>query len=173
MTTRERNLLIFVGVVMLGGLAYNFGFKMPDSSNQDQDQSIRIDEAYRLIRSQHNIVAHHQVIQTRLTDLQNKFYSVGDIQGAQISLLNLVEQIAYSTQLDVQQKNMIRFTDNLIGVAIEGKTNPESLIKFLQRTTEAKIGMKIQRMQIHVLPESKSLNYQITLSSLLVKRNGN
>ena len=52
---------------------------------------------------------------------------------------------------------------------MEGKANPESLIRFLQRTTQDHIGLRIQRLQLHSLPDSKQLNYQVTLISLLVK----
>ncbi len=171
MTTRERNLLILAGTVILGGIAYNLLSGSWFTPGVPKSGSFKLEEANRLLRSQHNIVNRHQAAMKRLTTLEKRFFSNDNIEQAQINLLKVVEEIASRTQLGVQQKNMIKFEDDLIGVALEGKTTPESLIRFMQQTTESITGLRIYRLQVHTLAEQKLLSFQITISSLLVNKN--
>jgi hypothetical protein len=174
MTARERNLWIGVAAVVVLGLGYSFLFGMfapaptPTSVDMRQKALVDYDGATRLLRSARNITARNAVVAEKLKVLQAMFGLKTAPDLAVIKLLQATEKIAAECNLTVEQKNIIRYSDTLIGVSFEGKTNSESLFKFIQRTTESRFGIKISRLQLHVLPDQKLLNYQIVVSSLLL-----
>jgi hypothetical protein len=169
MTGREQRLLIVVGVVILGGLAFNFWPRITNSAETNSDSDSRLHEADHLLRFRQNIIVRNDTVNAELKGVQNRFYPAANLESSKLSLLKEVEAIVVQTNLDVQQKNMVNIHDDTIGIALEGKANPESLIRFLQRTTQDRIGLRIGRLQIHSLPDSKQLNYQVTIITLLVK----
>ncbi len=174
MTSRERNLLIGVVAVIILGLGYNFLFGVfapaPTSTsiNRGQEVLVDYDGAIHLLRSAGNITARNAVIAEKLKILQAMFGSKTAPDLGAIKLLQETEKIAAECSLSVEQKNIIRYSDSLIGVSFEGKTNSESLLKFIQRTTESRFGIKVSRLQLHALPDQKVLNYQIIVSGLLL-----
>ena len=168
MTQREQRILIVVGVIVCGGLVFNFWPRGTDSIAVT-NSGAQIHEADHLLRSRLNIIARNKVVTAKLHVLQKRFYPTNTLEISKVNLLKEVEGIATQSNLDVQQKNMVSFHDDTIGVALEGKATPESLVRFLQRTTQDRIGLRIQRIQIHSLPDTKQLNYQVTLITLLVK----
>ena len=171
MTTRERNLWIIVVAVVIGGIGYSifFGILAPPTTSDTTTKSlIDYDSATRLLSSAQNIITKNDTVNRRLDTLVKMFYPKTKLDEAQIALLKETEEIATQANLTVDQKNMVRYSETLIGVAIEGKTKPESLFKFMQKTTESRLGLKINRVQVHALPEQKMLSFQIVVCSLLL-----
>lgn len=169
MTTREKSLLALVGAAIAGWLLFNYAAERPVFMGKAQSPKGRLAEAQRLLRSSLNIEAYHRLSLKSLQALEKRFLPAGDPEKAEIELLQEVEDLAYQAQLSLQRKNIVHFNDNAIGVTLEGKSSPESVFRFMQQTTVSQIGLRIWRLQLHVLPESKMLNYQITLNSLLVE----
>lgn len=174
MTKREQHLIILVVVVIAGWMVYRF---WPQDQEQAQsggslqgNQPIRLEEANRLLRSRQNILVRNRDGKKELKAYLSRFYSSAHPEEANLALLKTVEGLAAQTGLAVQQKNMAIFRDNTIGVSLEGKTGPESLIRFLQLTSQNSLGLRINRLQIHSLPESKQLSYQVTVITLMVKK---
>jgi hypothetical protein len=169
MTKREQHLVLLAGIVIVGWLAFHFWPRTTQSSEINENNAFRLVEADRLFRARQNIMAQSKAVTAELKRVKERFYIAANPENAKISLLKAVEGIAMQTNLAVQQKNMVSIHDDTIGVALEGKTSPESLICFLQMTAQSPIGIRIYRLQIHSIPESKQLNYQVTVISLLVK----
>ena len=169
MTAREQKLLLLVGIVIVGGLAFNYWPRVDNSAGQNTDNGFRLQEAVRLLRLRSNIIARNKALTAELKALQGRFFSAVNVDTAKLSLLKTVEAIAAQGNLAVQQKNMVSIHDDTIGVALEGKTSPESLVRFLHLTVQNPTGLRVYRLQIHSLPEAKLLNYQVTVITMLVK----
>jgi hypothetical protein len=169
MTAREKKLLILVAVVITAGMAYNYWPRMDQSSAANGINGSGLIEANRLLQLQPNIINRNKAVRAELKTLQERFYSTANVETAKINLLKEVEAIAAQSNLAVLQKNMVSIHDDTIGVALEGKTNTESLIRFLYLTAQDHIGLRIYRLQIHSLTDVKQLNYQITVITMLVK----
>lgn len=170
MKTSERNLWIFVGVVVVVGLTINFFMGMLNPPVLDSAGNVGFEEATRLLRASQNIKARNQAVKERLDSLESKFYSVGHLEETKISLLKVVESIANTCNLEVQQKNVLEIEEGVIGVSLEGKTRPDILFRFVHSATTANIGLRIKRFQIHSLPDQKLLSYQIVVISLLIEK---
>ena len=174
MTVRERNLVIGVAVIIALGLGYNFLFgffaPQPDSipANLGSVAPGDYESAVRILRDERNITDRNTKVAAKLKILQTMFGSKAKADEASIRLLQETEKIAANSNLVIEQKNIVRFSETLIGVALEGKTNPESLLRFIQRTTESRIGIKVNRLQLHAIPNQKLLNYQIVVCSMLL-----
>lgn len=174
MTKREQHLIIVVIIVIAGWLVFRFWPRDQEAAKStalmNNSRQFSLEEADRLLRSRPNIQARNLAVKKELKAYRGRFYTSISPENATIALLKTVESLAAQTNLAVQQKNIARFHDDTIGVALEGKTGTESLIRFLQLTSENSIGLRIQRLQIHSLPESKQLSYQVTVITLLVKK---
>jgi hypothetical protein len=169
MTVREGKLLILAGIVIVGGLAFNYWSRADKSAGENSDNGSRLLEADRLLRLQANITARHKASTAELKALQGRFFSAAGAETAKLSLLKTVEAVAIQSNLAVHRKSMVSFRDDTIGVALEGKTSPESLIRFLHLTVQNQTGLRVHRLQIHSLPDAKQLNYQVTIISMLIK----
>ena len=169
MTTRERNIIIIVvaAIVIIVGYNIFFGLFAPPV-NLDGKERIDLDKANRLLSSARNVTDKSRLITGRLNKLKAMFYPKAKLDEAEIGLLKEAESIAATCNLVVEQKNMIRYSDGLIGVTLNGKTTPESLFRFMHQTTESRFGIKISRLQVHVMEEQKLVEYQIAVSSLLL-----
>jgi hypothetical protein len=172
MTGREKNLAILVGAVVLIGLGYKFVSGDITSPWSGGTQSTNLEGAYRLLRSELNVTARSQAVEKRLDTLQAKFLDSGNLDDSKIKLLKEVESLVAQCNLEVTQKNLVQISKSEIGVTLEGKTKPESLFRFIWQTTQAKIGLKISRLQIHTLTEQKTLSFQVVVGTLLVDKKG-
>jgi hypothetical protein len=172
MTGREKNLAILVGAVVLIVLGYKFVSGDIPSPWSGGAQNTSLEGAYRLLRSELNVTARSQAINKRLDALQAKFLEAGNPEESRIKLLKEVENLVAQSNLEITQKNLVQINKSEIGVTLEGKTKPESLFRFIWQTTQAQIGLKISRLQIHSLTEQKTLGYQIVVSTLLVDKKG-
>lgn len=168
MTAREKIILYGVGTIIIGSIAFNLMVANGDSSRNRDEGIPDLQRANRLLRSRLNINERSQVAAARLSVLQAKFLATGKMDEAQLNLLKMVEELAMESNLEVAQKNMLRYADNTIGVLLEGKTTNEALIKFMQRTTQAQLGLRVNRLQIHCLPEQKLVSYQLTIITMLI-----
>ncbi|MCL6589769.1 MAG: hypothetical protein K6U80_07440 [Firmicutes bacterium] len=170
MTTRERNLLAVVGIVMILGLGFNI---LMNQSTDTENAGINVfayEEASRLIKSSLNLENRNKVVAERLDALETRFFSLEAPDQALNQLLQEVERIAAESRLMIEQKSQHRFPDNLIGIRLAGKSSPDSVYLFLQKTTESKIGMKINKLQLHCIEEQRLLDFQIVVVSLLIEK---
>jgi hypothetical protein len=170
MTKRDQQLIILVAVVIVGGLVFRFWPRAAQATGTIGDINYHLHEAERLLRGRQNITTRDKAVTAELGKLQTRFFSAVDPENAQISLLKAVENLANQAALGVSQKNLVSMHDGSIGVALEGKTSPSSLIRFLYLTSQDRIGQRIYRLQIHSLPETEQLNYQVTVITLLIKK---
>lgn len=171
MTTRERNLVLIIVPVIVAIVVYSlfFGVFAPSApTDLGGKATIDFDNANQLLRSKRNILKRNQIITARLNKLKVMFYPKTKPDDAEIALLKETETIAAACNLNVEQKNMMRYSETLIGVTLNGKTTSESLFKFMQQTTESRMGMQISRLQVHAFPDQKQIDYQIAVSSLLL-----
>ena len=172
MTGREKNLLIIVGVIMVAGLGYNLFQGTIAPSGTGAESNSDLEGVNRLLRSRGNINSRNQAVAKRLDLFQAKFYDLNKPEEARIALLKEVEGLVALAGLEVNQKNLVQFSKNEIGVALEGKGKPESVFKFIWQTTQAKTGLKLHRFQAHSLSDQKLLNYQIVVTTLLMDKKG-
>ncbi len=172
MTAKERNLWLGVGIIIVGTLLYQYfsqGFA-GGSTQGDARQAARFDlqTAERLLASRDNLEAKHRAVRSRLNQLKQRFFATTDPEQAGVELLKAVEKLTVSSGLEVQAKSTSKLTGQVIGVTLEGKTTPASLIRFLYEVKAGTFGLKIKRLQTHSLPDKSLLNYQIVIISLLV-----
>ncbi|HEX3046453.1 MAG TPA: hypothetical protein VHY08_16975 [Bacillota bacterium] len=172
MTTRERNLLAIVGVVMILGLGFNYlmnrssNTEIPDSGN-----TFALDEATRLLKSSRNLESQSQVVAGQLDALEDRFFSLKDPDQAKIKLMIEVEKIAAETHLMIEQKQPnIPFPNNVIGVLIAGKSAPDSIYLFMQKITLSKSALKISKLQLHSIEEQRLIDFQMVVVSLLIEK---
>jgi hypothetical protein len=172
MTKREQRLVILVAVVIAGWMIFRFWPRNQETLKGlgNENYQFNMNEADRLLRSRLNISARNKAVRDELKSYRSRFYNSDNPENAKIVLLKTIDGLAAQTGLAVQQKNIVNFHNDTIGVTLEGKTGPEPLIRFLQSTSQNTIGLRIQRLQIHSLPESKQLSYQLTVMTLLVKK---
>jgi hypothetical protein len=172
MTVREKNIVIIGAVLVVGVLLYNFlfGAFAPSADSQLGGSSVQMDydTAFRLLQRAPYVTEYNKQITTKLKKLKDMFYPKSRVEEAEIDLLKETEQIAAACNLSIQQKNIIRYSETLIGVTLDGKTSPDSLFRFMQKTTESRLGLKINRLQIHTMNDQKLVDYQISVSSMLL-----
>ena len=171
MTTRERNLLAIVGVVMILGLGFNYLMNRSSDTEVTDTSVLAFDEASRLLKESRNIESRNKVFEERLDGLEERFYSLKDPDLAKIKLLEEVEKIAAESHLMIDQKNPnIPLPNNLIGVQVAGKSAPDSIYLFLQKITQSKIALKINKLQLHSIEEQKLIDYQMVVVTLLIEK---
>lgn len=170
LTKREKNLWLIVGTAVLAMLVFNFVY-----NNLDRFKGITVDasdlgETRRLLRSERNIIARQGAVNTALADLEKGFLSASDPESAKIALLQEVESLAGAIGLAVDQKNLLQLEKDVIGVSIEGNTEPATLIRFLHGAATVRLGLDVRRLQVHANEKTKQLKYQIILQLLLVEK---
>ena len=175
MTKREQNLWLAVAVAAIISLGYflmqaGTGFSRATLNTPNSKNEIR--EAYRLLSSTENIKARHRAVLNNLAELSVRFLASENPDLAQIQLLKEVENIAAACNLAVQNKNTLKFSDQEVGVALEGKASSEAVISFIHQISNSQMALIIKRLQLHSSLEKRSLSYQIVLSTHLIKREG-
>ena len=110
MTKREQQILILVGVVICGGLVFNFWPRVAaDSTEVNGNSGSQLHEANHLLRSRLNIIARNKDITAKLNVLQKRFFTKSNLETSKVNLLKEVEGIAAQSNLDVQQKTWLVF----------------------------------------------------------------
>lgn len=170
LTQRERTLWLIVGIAVCGMFAFNIIYRNLDRLNTPGVKASELEETRRLLRSGQNITARREAADKALAKLQGRFLNASDPETAKIQLLKEVETIINMVGLPVEQKNLLQLEQNVIGVAIEGNTDPAVLISFLHASATARLGLNLKRLQAHVNEKNKQLKFQIILQSLLVEK---
>lgn len=169
MTGREIKLWIVVGSVVAGALFYNMLSPMFLQTEDQPSTNINEEEAFRILRAEDNIKARNQAALARYQQLSEGFYRIKDQAAAELDILEVVEEIAANSGLRITLKNTVQPSPTEIGVALEGTTGSEMFFRFLQQLTEAPVGFKVKRLQLHSLPEKRELDYQVVISVLMIK----
>ncbi len=167
---REQIICLAVGIAVGGMLIFNIIYRNLDRLQTTGINAADLEETRRLLRSERNIMARRQAADKALITLQGRFLDATDPEKAKIELLKEVETLINTVGLTVEQKNLIQLEPNIIGVAIEGNSEPAVLIRFLHATTVTRLGLNIKRFQAHVNEKTKQLKYQIILDLLLVEK---
>ena len=102
--------------------------------------------------------------------LINSFLDASNPETAKIQLLQEVEKLAAALSLAVDQKNLLQLGEDLIGVALEGSTDPATLIRFLHGAATNRLGMNLKRLQIHANQKTEELKYQVIIQLMLVDK---
>ncbi|HYH01552.1 MAG TPA: hypothetical protein VEC37_00480 [Bacillota bacterium] len=169
MTGREIKLWIAVGLVVAGALLFNMLSPYFMQTADQSATSVNEEEAFRILRAEDNIVARNQAALARYQQLCEGFYRIKDRTAAELDILEVVEEIAANNGLRITLKNTVQLAPTELGVALEGTTGSEMFFRFLQQLTEAPVGFKVKRLQLHSVPEKRELDYQVVISVLMVK----
>jgi hypothetical protein len=169
MTARERTIWITAGCIVGLALVYNLGYRNLEQLQDTVEPGGQLQEARRLLGAEANLRARSSAVTGRLTQLRSRFYRQNQSQQTKLELLRLVEERAVHCGLSVQLKNTVAYSNEEIGVSLEGIASPETIIKFLQQVTVAPIELKVKRVQLHSVPEQRALDYQIAVSTLVVE----
>lgn len=167
---RERNLLIMVGIAVLAMVGFNFYYNNSDSFKTGAVDAGDLEETRRLLRSEHNLIARQKAVTEALAEIERSFLDVSNPEAAKIEFLQEVEKLAGAIGLAVDQKNLLQLEQDVIGVALEGSTDPATLIKFLHGAATNRLGMNLKRLQIHANQKTKDLKYQLIIQLLLVDK---
>lgn len=169
---RERNLLIMVGIAVLAMVGFNFyyNYNNSDSLKTSAVDAGDLEEARRLLRSERNLIARQEAVTEALAEIERSFLDVSNPEAAKIEFLQEVENLAGAIGLAVDQKNLLQLEQDVIGVALEGSTDPATLIKFLHGAATNRLGMNLKRLQIHANQKTKDLKYQLIIQLLLVDK---
>lgn len=169
MTHRERNLWLIVGAVLIVCvLSWWLTQGSAAPAAPDKQTGFTLKEAHRLLKFEKNIRARDEQVQTRLNQLTRRFFSADHPEQAQIDLLNEVEKLAAASGLTIMNKHTLRFGENEIGVALEGKSSSQAVFSFIYQTAKVQSGLKIKRLQLHRHLDGKVLSYNIAVSSMLL-----
>lgn len=167
---RERILWLIVGVSVCAMLIFNFIYRNLDHLQISRVDASELEETRRLLRSGQNIIARRQAAEKALVKLQDRFLDISQPETAKIQLLKEVEALINRVGLPVEQKNLLQLEPGIIGVAIEGNTEPATLIRFLHASSTTHLGLSLKRFQTHTNEKTKQLKYQIILQLLLVEK---
>ncbi len=170
LSKREKNLWLIVGTAVLGMLVFNLVYNNLDRFNGVNVDASELGETRRLLRSERNIMARQQAINAALADMEKGFLASSDPESAKIALLQEVERLTGAHGLAVDQKNLLQLEKDVIGVALEGNTEPETLIRFLHAAATTRMGLDVKRLQAHANQKTKQVKYQIILQLLLVEK---
>lgn len=169
MTARETKLWIIVGTVVAGALLFNLLYPHFTQTLNQPAVTVSREEAVRILRAEDNIRARNQAVVSRYQQLCRRFYLLKKPAEAELNILKVVEELAYSNEVPIKLKNTVRLPTAEIGVALEGTAGSKSFFRFLQQLTQAPVCFKIKRMQLHSIPEKRVLEYQLVLSVLMVE----
>lgn len=170
LTKREKTLWALVGIVGLLWLGYQLIGRYQEHPDREAVNGAALTEAYHTIRSEANIDARFLATNQHLKKMKERFLNIVKLDKAQIVLLKEVEKLTYQANLGVGQKNLIRESNQVIAVSLEGTAKSEEIIRFLQLMTTSQLALKVKRIQIHANPESRELKYQIIVETLLVEK---
>lgn len=167
---REKRLCLIVGIAILGMIVFNVIYKNFDSLSESAVDSSNLAETRRLLRSERNILARQKAATAALSAAQARFLDAADPESAKIELLKEVETLTGKVGLAVEQKNLLQLEPNIIGVTLEGRTEPAKLIGFLHAAATARLALNVKRLQVHANEKTKDLRYQIILQLMLVEK---
>lgn len=167
---REKNLLIMVGIAVLAMAGFNFYYNNSDSFKTDAVDAGDLEETRRLLRAERNLIARQKAVTEALAEVERGFLDVSNPEAAKIEFLQEVEKLAGAIGLAVDQKNLLQLEQDVIGVTLEGSTDPATLIKFLHGAATNRLGMNLKRLQIHANQKTKDLKYQLIIQLLLVDK---
>lgn len=167
---REQNLLIIVGIAVLAMVGFNFYYNNSDSFKTNAVDAGDLEETRRLLRMERNLNARQKAATEALAQMERGFLDASNPESAKIELLQEVERLAGVIGLAVDQKNLLQLGEDLIGVALEGSTDPATLIRFLHGAATNRLGMNLKRLQIHANQKTKDLKYQVIIQLMLVDK---
>lgn len=167
---REQNLLIMVGIAVLAMAGFNFYYNNSDSFQTSAVDAGDMEETRRLLRSEQNLITRQRAVTEALAEMERGFLDASNPEAAKIEFLQEVERLAGAIGLAVDQKNLLQLEQDVIGVALEGSTDPATLIKFLHGAATNRLGMNLKRLQIHANQKTKDLKYQLIIQLLLVDK---
>lgn len=167
---RERNLLIMVGIAVLAMAGFNFYYNNSDSLKTGAVDAGDLEETRRLLRAERNLIARQEAVTEALAEIERSFLDASNPEAAKIEFLQEVEKLAGAVGLAVDQKNLLQLEQDVIGVALDGSTDPATLIKFLHGAATNRLGMNLKRLQIHANQKTKDLKYQLIIQLLLVDK---
>ncbi|NLY74813.1 MAG: hypothetical protein GX075_05880 [Firmicutes bacterium] len=170
LTKREKILWSIVGVAVLAMLIFNLIYSQIDRATTIGVNRADVEETRRLLRSEQNIVARQKAASEALAKAQKRFLDETDPEAAKIELLREVENIAGEIGLAVEQKNLLQLEKDIIGVALEGTTEPAALTRFLHTAATSRLALNVKRLQLHTNQKTKQIRYQIILQLLLVEK---
>lgn len=170
LTKREKTIWLTVGIAVFAMLVFNIFY-----NNLDRFQGVAVDtsdleETRRLLRSEQNIIARRQAASAALVETQGRFVDASDPESAKIEMLKEVERLTGMIGLAVEQKNLLQLKEDIVGVSLEGTTEPATLTRFLHAAATARLGLDVKRLQLHSNQKTKQLKYQIILQLLLVEK---
>ncbi|HYH04045.1 MAG TPA: hypothetical protein VEC37_13160 [Bacillota bacterium] len=168
MTAREKSIWLWVGIILVISLGYHFGYRNWEQLQATNRPGMELQEAGRLLRAQHNIIAREQAVAKRLKQLQSRYYEAKQRDDAKLQLLDLVESIALKSGLTVQLKNTVTYSQEELGISLEGTTGTAELVRFLHQLITAPVVLQVKRLQLHNVKDKKALNYQITISTWVI-----
>lgn len=172
MTSREKRLWIFV-LGLIGCFAiYRFISWKSEAVQSGAKTLFSLSIAQQLLRSERNIVARHQGVKNELEGLHRQFLSDSRLEAAKLVLLERIEGLALANRLKVERKNVIDFGEGIIGVSLEGTALPEQIFGMMHQAALAEIGLAVKRLQLHRNLETRTLKYQLIITTKLVTAGG-
>jgi hypothetical protein len=168
MTAREKKLWLVVSGVVGLALIYRFGFGNLDQLPGPAQAQFGLQKARRLLRAERRIMARETAAAASLRQLQSHFLHSDGQSPTKLKLLRLVEELAARSGLSVQLKNTVVYSQEELGVSLEGIAPAATIVHFLQQLTAASLNLQVKQLQLHSVPEQKVLNYQIAISTLAV-----
>ncbi|HOJ78937.1 MAG TPA: hypothetical protein PLZ08_00530 [Bacillota bacterium] len=165
LTQREKGLWGFVIVAILVMFIFNFVYKRLNL-NQEIDRT-ELEETRRILRSELNIKARSRAVSERLKSLKAKFLTL-TTDEAGLVLLEEIEALAVKKGLSVSQKSLLQLSEGVIAVSLEGETDSKSLFSFLHQIANARLGLNVKRLRMHANPVTKTIQYQLIISTLLL-----
>lgn len=166
---REKVLCLIVGIAVLAMIGFNVIYNNLNSLSASIVDSSSLEETRRLLRSERNIFARQKTAGEALTAARTRFLDRADPESAKIKLLKEVETLTERVGLSVEQKNLLQLERDIIGVTLEGKAEPDKLIRFLHAAATARLALNVKRLQVHANVKTKDLRYQIILQLMLVE----
>jgi hypothetical protein len=165
MRASEKTIWLLAAGVAGFTLIYRLGFSGPEQPPGPVQAQYTLSEARRLLRNGPAIRARQRAAETSLRELRSHFLRPDGSSPAGLKLLCRVEEIARQSGLEVNAKNPVVFSATELGVALEGGSPAEAIVRFLQRLTRASLRLKVKQLQLHSVPEQKVLNYRIVVSA--------
>lgn len=168
MTSREKGIWLLVGSVVIVSLAYNLIYRNWEQLQGTFQPAPKLQEARRLLGAVANIKARERAVAQRLGQLRVGYYRGKEREDAELKLLDLVESLAIKSGLTIQVKSTTVYSQEELGVSIEGKSGAAELVRFLHQVATVPMVLKVKRLQLHNITDQKALDYQIAISAWIV-----
>lgn len=172
LSARERNLWLTVLVVTVGLLGYRFWSSRTESTAPAAAPDITLAEARRILHAAPNILARHQASVSRLAQLKRCYIKGDTVEQIRINLLQMVEDMASSSELMVERKNIVNYPDGMVGVVLEGTSSSGPLFRFMYQIATARVGFHLKKIQMISNPAERVLKYQLIVVTQLMNDKG-